>query len=74
LPTGLVRTDGVVTKHPNLEVQQRIDLIFATFFEKKSVSQAVRWFIKNELLLYCEEKRTVILLKTQLIKGDNDAY
>ena len=51
LPTGLVRTDGVVTKHPNMEVQQRIDLIFATFFQQKSVSQTVRWFIKNDLLL-----------------------
>ena len=51
MPTGLVRTDSVVTKHPNLEVQQRIDLIFATFFQQKSVSQTVRWFIKNELLL-----------------------
>lgn len=51
LPTGLVRTDSVVTKHPNMEVQQRIDLIFTTFFEQKSISQTVRWFIKNELLL-----------------------
>ena len=51
LPTGLVRTDGVVTKHPSVEVQQRIDLIFKAFFEQKSVSQTVRWFIKNDLLL-----------------------
>jgi len=51
LPTGLVRTGSVVTKHPNLEVQQRIDLIFATFFQQKSISQTVRWFIKNQLLL-----------------------
>lgn len=51
LPTGLMRTDGVVTKHPNVEVQDRIDLIFATFFEQKSVAQTVRWFIKNDLLL-----------------------
>ena len=51
LPTGLVRTDGVVTKHPNTEVQQRIDLIFDTFLEQKSVAQTVRWFIKNKLLL-----------------------
>jgi len=51
LPTGLVRTNSVVTKHPNYEVQQRIDLIFVTFFQQKSVSQTVRWFIKNELLL-----------------------
>lgn len=51
LPTGLVRIDGVVTKHPNVEVQDRIDLIFATFFQQKSVAQTVRWFIKNDLLL-----------------------
>lgn len=51
LPTGLVRTDSVVTKHPNIEVQQRIDLIYATFWQQKSVAQTVRWFIKNELLL-----------------------
>ena len=51
LPTGLIRTDGVVTKHPSIEVQDRIDLIFATFFEQKSVAQTVRWFIKNDLLL-----------------------
>jgi DNA invertase Pin-like site-specific DNA recombinase len=51
LPTGLVRTDGVVTKHPHVEVRQRIDLIFTTFFQQKSVSQTVRWFIKNDLLL-----------------------
>jgi DNA invertase Pin-like site-specific DNA recombinase len=51
LPTGLIRTGGVVTKHPSVEVQDRIDLIFATFFEQKSVAQTVRWFIKNDLLL-----------------------
>ena len=51
LPTGLIRTDGVVTKHPSAEVRDRIDLIFATFFEQKSVAQTVRWFIKNDLLL-----------------------
>jgi hypothetical protein len=32
-------------------VRKRIDLIFATFFEQKSVAQTVRWFIKNDLLL-----------------------
>ena len=51
LPTGLIRTDGVVTKHPSAEVRNRIDLIFATFLEQKSVAQTVRWFIKNDLLL-----------------------
>ena len=51
LPTGLVRTGGVVTKHPDVEVQQRIDLIFTTFLEKKSIAQTVRWFIQNDLLV-----------------------
>lgn len=51
LPTGLIRTDSVVTKHPSAEVRDRIDLIFATFLEQKSVAQTVRWFIKNNLLL-----------------------
>jgi DNA invertase Pin-like site-specific DNA recombinase len=51
LPTGLIRTDGVVTKHPNDEVCDRIDLTFATFLEQKSVAQTVRWFIKNNLKL-----------------------
>lgn len=51
LPTGLVRTDGVVTKHPSAEVRDRIDLLFATCLERKSIAQTVRWFIKNDLLL-----------------------
>lgn len=52
LPTGLERLDsGVVVKHPSVEVQQRIDLVFATFLEQKSVSQTVRWFIRHHLLL-----------------------
>ena len=52
LPTGLERLEGgVVVKHRSIEVQQRIDLVFATFFERKSVSQTVRWFIQNDLTL-----------------------
>jgi DNA invertase Pin-like site-specific DNA recombinase len=51
LPTGLIRIDGVATKHPSVEVCQRIDLIFTTFLEQKSIAQTVRWFIKNDLLL-----------------------
>lgn len=51
LPTGLIRTDGVVTKHLDIEVQERIDLIFSTFMQQRSITQTVRWFITNELLL-----------------------
>jgi hypothetical protein len=52
LPTGLVRLEsGIVVKHPSLEVQQRIDLLFVTLLERKSISQTVRWLIENDLLL-----------------------
>lgn len=52
LPTGLVRLDsGIVVKHPSLEVQQRIELVFATLLERKSISRTVRWLIENNLEL-----------------------
>jgi DNA invertase Pin-like site-specific DNA recombinase len=52
LPTGLVRLDsGMVVKHPSLEVQQRIELIFSTLLDRKSISQTVRWLIENDLQL-----------------------
>lgn len=52
LPTGLVRLDsGIVVKHPSLEVQQRIELIFETVLERKSISQTVRWLIEKKLAL-----------------------
>lgn len=52
LPTGLERLEqGIVVKHPSVEVQRRIDLIFATLLEQKSVSQTVRWFLRHDLLL-----------------------
>ena len=52
LPTGLERLEqGIVVKHRSIEVQQRIDLVYSTFFEQKSVSQTVRWFIARDLQL-----------------------
>ena len=52
LPTGLIRPEsGIVVKHPSVEVQQRIELVFATLQERKSISQTVRWFIRENLLL-----------------------
>lgn len=50
LPTGLVRLEsGQVVKHPDCEVWQRIDLVFHTLLEKKSLAQAVRWFLSKDL-------------------------
>lgn len=52
LPTGLVRLpSGEVIKHPDREVQSRVDLIFKTFLEKKSLAQVVRSFNKQALTI-----------------------
>lgn len=45
LPAGLERDEtGQVHKDPNLEVQERIGLVFQTFLRRKSASQVLRFF------------------------------
>jgi DNA invertase Pin-like site-specific DNA recombinase len=45
LPAGLARgTHGVVMKHPDREVQERIGLVFAAFLELGSVGKLLRSF------------------------------
>ena len=45
LPTGLVRgAHGVVAKHPDREVRERIGLVFAAFLELGSVGKVLRAF------------------------------
>src|SRR5262245_26804223 len=52
LPVGLLRDPlGRVTKHPNLEVQSRLELIFSSFLQLRSACQVVRSFNEHELLL-----------------------
>jgi DNA invertase Pin-like site-specific DNA recombinase len=52
LPVGLVRDPlERVCKHPDQEVQRRIDLIFATFLRLGSVSKVVRRFNDEKLLI-----------------------
>lgn len=52
LPTGLVRDDsGQVFKHPNLEVQSRLDLVFNTFLQQKSASKVVRFCKDHDLAI-----------------------
>jgi DNA invertase Pin-like site-specific DNA recombinase len=52
LPVGLVRdADGVVRKEPNLEVQQRLELVFATFLERRSASKVLQFLNAHQLLL-----------------------
>ena len=50
LPIGLLRqADGPVVKDPNLEVQERIGLVFNTFLRVKSASKVLRFFNEHEL-------------------------
>jgi DNA invertase Pin-like site-specific DNA recombinase len=52
LPVGLVRDPaGTVNKHPNREVQSRIELLFTTFLRVKSISQVVVFCRDRELLV-----------------------
>ncbi len=52
LPVGLVRDPlGRVSKHPNQEVQSRLDLVFATFLQVRAACQVVRRFLERDLLL-----------------------
>ncbi|MDI2111666.1 recombinase family protein, partial [Bradyrhizobium sp. Mp64] len=45
LPIGLVRDpSGVVVKDPNLEVQERLELLFETFLKLRTVAKVMREF------------------------------
>jgi len=52
LPVGLLRQDdGTVLKDPNREVQERLDLIFSTFLQRRTASKVLRFFNDHELLI-----------------------
>src|SRR3954447_11073638 len=52
LPVGLIRDPlQRVVKHPDIEVQGRIELIFATFLRVRSATQVVRAFNDDGLLI-----------------------
>jgi len=52
LPAGLIRDDlGRVVKHPDQEVQTRLDLVFTTFLRVRAACQVVRVFREQGLLL-----------------------
>jgi DNA invertase Pin-like site-specific DNA recombinase len=57
LPTGLVRLDsGLVVKHPDLAVQGRLEFIFQTLLEKRSINQVVRFFHGQQLKIPCRDR------------------
>jgi hypothetical protein len=52
LPVGLVRDAlGRVLKHPDQEVQHRLELVFTSFLQVKAACQVVRCFNDRDLLL-----------------------
>ena len=52
LPVGLVRdAQGQVHKEANVEVQQRLQLVFDTFLRRTSASKVLRFFNDHELQL-----------------------
>lgn len=64
LPAGLVRDkSGVVTKTPNLQIQDRIDLIFSTFLRVRSAAKTVRFLAENDLLIPRQKNSEEILWK-----------
>src|SRR5215207_1462403 len=52
LPAGLVRDDlGRVTKHPDAEVRSRIELVFASFLQQRSLAKVMRHLTAHDLPL-----------------------
>jgi|SRR5215207_2170756 len=52
LPTGLVRDEhGLVHKDPNLEIQNRISLVFETFLRLRTAGKVLRFLNTNGLLV-----------------------
>lgn len=50
LPIGLMRDErGVVSKTPNMEVQERIELVFARFLQVKSASKVAKSLNEQQL-------------------------
>jgi Recombinase len=52
LPVGLMRDElGRVQKHPSREVQQRIELVFQTFLQRRAASKVLQYFNQQQLQL-----------------------
>lgn len=50
LPVGLVRETGeIIVKDPNIEVQQRIGLVFDSFLRLRSAAKVMRLFQAKQL-------------------------
>jgi DNA invertase Pin-like site-specific DNA recombinase len=80
LPTGLVRDEhGIVHKDSDLEIQDRISLVFETFLKLRTAGKVLRFLNTNELLVPRRDnfgdilwKRPTIETITSILK--NPAY
>jgi DNA invertase Pin-like site-specific DNA recombinase len=80
LPTGLVRDEhGLVRKDPNLEVQDRISLVFESFLRMRTAGKVLRALNEGKLTLPRRDrfgdvlwKRPTIEIVTSILK--NPAY
>jgi DNA invertase Pin-like site-specific DNA recombinase len=65
LPVGFVRQpDGQVVKEPDLEVQERIGLVFSTFLRVKSACKTLRFFNEHQLSLPRRDRFGDLIWKT----------
>lgn len=70
LPIGLVRDERQkVQKDPNLEVQQRMELIFHTFLQLKSASKVLRSFNDRGLLIPRHDRLDDLIWKKPTVAG-----
>jgi DNA invertase Pin-like site-specific DNA recombinase len=68
LPTGLVRRDdGVVEKHPDQEVRDRLGLVFDMLLELKSLAKVVRHFRHQRLTIPRRDRHGAIQWKRATI-------
>ncbi len=68
LPIGLTRLPtGTVVKDPNREVQDRIQLVFTTFLERRSASKVLEFFNLHELLLPRRDRFAEVVWKQPTI-------
>lgn len=80
VPVGFIKTeDQRYEKDPNRQVQDRITLVFAKFFELGSVRQTLLWFLEQELKMPARNAKGDLSWKTPRFSSiyyvlDNPAY
>lgn len=68
LPVGLLRDEiGQVHKHPNLEVQQRLLLVFTSFLQLKFACKVLRFFNDHNLLLPRQDRHGDLVWKKSTV-------